>query len=96
MSDDLQGTNDGGHTHSAHPVLRMTAPLVALGATWAVSKALNAVYRGVTGQEPPVAEDRNVSFGRVLTWTVVTATTAAVIQMVIYRAAAQALPDSDS
>lgn len=93
---DLAGTAEATqHTHAAHPVLRMTAPLVALGASWATAKALSSAYRAVTGQEPPVAEDRNVSFARVLTWTIITATTGAVIQMVVYRAAARALPDSD-
>ena len=82
------------HVHPAHPVLRMTAPLVALGASWAASKALTAAYRSVTGQEPPVPEDRAVSCARVLTWTVLTATTGAVIQLVVYRAAGRVLPDS--
>ncbi len=95
-SADSTETESAVHVHPAHPVLRMTAPLVALGASWAASKALAAAYRSVTGQEPPVPEDRGVSFARVLTWTVLTATTGAVIQMVVYRAASRVLPDSDA
>jgi hypothetical protein len=96
MSDltETADSTEAAHVHPAHPVLRMTAPLVALGASWAASKALAAAYRSVTGQEPPVPEDRAVSFARVLTWTVLTATTGAVIQLVVYRAAGRVLPDS--
>jgi len=94
MSDLTEGTVDTNHGHPAHPVLRMTAPLVALGASWVASKALTVAYRSITGDEPPAPEDRGVSFARVLTWTVITATTGAVIQMVVYRAASRVLPDS--
>jgi|GEM_PF-2368645 len=94
MSDVTASSTEEVHSHPAHPVLRMTAPLVALGASWAASKALAVAYRSITGQEPPVPEDRTVTFARVLTWTVLTATTGAVIQMVVYRAAGRVLTDS--
>lgn len=82
------------HTHAAHPVFKVAAPLIALGATWAADQALSAVYRKVTGNPPPSPEDRNVSFGRALAWTVATATTAAVVSMVIYRYSARRMPDA--
>lgn len=94
MTDSSAMHSQAAHPHAAHPVLRVTAPLVALGATWAVGKAMSSAYTAITGNEPPAAEDRSVSFGRVLAWTVLTATTSAVVQMVIYRAAARALPES--
>lgn len=91
-------STEANHTHdakAAHPALRMAAPLVALGASWAASKALSGAYRAITGDEPPVAEDRSVSLTRVLTWTIVTAATGAVIQMAVYRFASRALPDGN-
>jgi hypothetical protein len=77
---------------AAHPVLKIAAPFVVLAATWAADRALSAAYSAVTGNKPPDVDDRNVSFRRALTWTLATATTAAVVQLVIYRAAAKAVP----
>ncbi len=78
---------------SARPVLKIAAPFVVLAATWAVDRALSSGYTAITGKQPPNTDDRNVSFPRALAWTVATATTAAVIQLVIYRAAAKAVPE---
>lgn len=81
---------------SAHPVLKIAAPFVVLAATWAADRALSAGYSAVTGKKPPNVDDRAVSFARALTWTLATATTAAVIQLVIYRAAAKGIPDGEA
>ena len=83
-----------GHTHAAHPVMKFVAPLISLGATWAADQVLSSVYRQVTGHAPPSPEDRSVSFGRALTGTVATATTAAVISMVINRYSSRVVPDA--
>lgn len=72
--------------HQAHPALKVAAPLIVIAATWASNKALAAGYSALTGKEPPNPDDRRVSFARALTWTLATAATAAVVQMVIYRA----------
>jgi hypothetical protein len=85
---------DTTHTHAAHPMMKFAAPLVALGATWASEQALSVVYRKVTGHEPPATDDRSVSFSRALAWTVATATTAAVVSMVIYRYSSRVVPDA--
>lgn len=79
--------------HSAHPMLKLAAPLIVIAATWATEKVLAAGYSAVTGNKPPNADDRGVSFTRALAWTVATAATAAVVQVVIYRAAAKTVPD---
>lgn len=75
-----------GHQHHPHPMLKVAAPLIVIAASWAASKTLNLGYSTLTGKEPPNPDDRRVSFGRALAWTIATATTAAVVQMVIYRA----------
>ena len=72
--------------HQAHPALKVAAPLIVIAATWASNKALAAGYSALTGKEPPNPDDRRVSFARALTWTLATAATAAVVQMLIYRA----------
>ena len=74
---------------SAHPVLKVAAPFVVLAATWAADRALSAGYSAITGRKPPNADDRAVSFSRALVWTLATATTGAVIQLVIYRAVSE-------
>jgi ABC-type Fe3+ transport system permease subunit len=72
--------------HRSHPALKVAAPLIVIAATWASNKAIAMGYSAITGKEPPNPDDRRVSLARALTWTIATATTAAVIQMVIYRA----------
>jgi hypothetical protein len=81
---------------SAHPVLKVAAPFVVLAATWAADRALTASYSAITGKKPPNADDSSVSFSKALAWTLATATTAAVIQLVIYRAASKAVPENDA
>lgn len=72
--------------HHGHPALKIAAPLIVIAATWASNKVLTMGYSAITGKEPPNPDDRRVSFARALTWTLATAATAAVVQMVIYRA----------
>ena len=74
------------HHHQTHPALKIAAPFIVFAATWASNKALTVAYSAITGKEPPNPDDRRVSLGRALTWTIATAATAAVVQMVIYRA----------
>lgn len=81
------------HAHSTHPALKVAAPFIVLAATWASNKALTMAYSAVTGKEPPNPDDRRVSLGRALTWTVATAATAAIVQMVIYRAVSSTTDD---
>lgn len=81
------------HDHHVHPVLHIVAPIAALGATWAARKALNVAYEKISGHVPPAADDPAVSFGRALIWTVISAGTAAVVEMVIFRAAGRMSPE---
>ncbi|MEY3734343.1 MAG: hypothetical protein RL347_1702 [Actinomycetota bacterium] len=74
------------HRHQTHTALKVAAPFIVFAATWASNKALTVAYSAITGKEPPNPDDRRVSLGRALTWTIATAATAAVVQMVIYRA----------
>jgi hypothetical protein len=57
-----------------------------------VDRALSAGYTALTGKETPDVNDRAVSFPRALVWTIATAATGAVIQLVIYRAVSESVP----
>jgi hypothetical protein len=74
--------------HSApqvNPMVHVIAPIVAFGATMLVRKVLTTGYRLVTGTDAPDARDPQVKFSRALTWTVITAATAAVVEVEVYR-----------
>lgn len=67
------------------PLLRLVAPVVAIGATMIVRKALNAGYRRATGTDAPGPRDPGVSIARVLMWSVVTAAAATAVEVAVYR-----------
>ncbi len=69
-----------------NPVIHLVAPIIAIGATMIVRKVLNAGYERVTGTPPPGPRDPGVAFGRALMWAVVTAATAAAVEVAVYRA----------
>jgi hypothetical protein len=61
------------------------AGIAAMGVSMAARPVLNAVYRSITGHQPPRAEDPSVPFGRALVWTLFSATTGAVLELVVQR-----------
>ena len=70
-----------------NPVVHVIAPLVAYGATMLVRKVLQTGYRQLTGSEVPDARDPQVRIARALAWTVITASTSAVVEVAVYRCA---------
>ena len=76
---DSTSPDDGGF------VVTAVAGLAAMGVSMAARPVLNAVYRQVTGSTPPRAEDPLVPFGRALAWTIASAVTGAVLEMVVQR-----------
>jgi hypothetical protein len=68
-----------------NPMVHVIAPLVAFGATLLVRKVLSSGYRMVTGTDAPDTRDPQVKFTRALTWTIITAATAAVVEVEVYR-----------
>ena len=69
----------------ASPLLHLVAPMVAIGATMIVRKALNAGYRRATGSDAPGPRDPGVSIARVLMWSVVTAAAATAVEVAVFR-----------
>ena len=68
-----------------NPVVHVIAPLVAYGATMLVRKVLQTGYRQLTGNDAPDTRDPQVKFTRALAWTVITASTSAVVEVAVYR-----------
>lgn len=68
---------------------RTIAPIVAMGATWAVRKGLSSAYARRTGHVPPQADDTETSLASALAWAIATAAVSVTIEVVITRYAAR-------
>ena len=72
-----------------NPLAHLIAPVAAIGATLLVRRVLDSGYRRVTGGPAPVPRDPQVTLAKALLWTAVTAATAAVVEVAVYRLANQ-------
>lgn len=72
-----------------NPLAHLIAPIAAIGATMLVRRIMTSGYERATGRPAPAPRDPAVSFGRALMWTAVTAATAAVVEVAVYRIANQ-------
>ena len=84
---------DGDEPLSASTASKIVAPLLALGAAWAVRKALDAAYLRSTGSTPPQAANRDEPLRRVLLWAAATAAVLAVVKVAIDRITAPRPPE---
>ena len=66
-------------------VIHVLAPLATIGATWVVRKALDTSYRSITGHTAPKSQDTQVKLGSALAWAAVTAASAAVVEVAVFR-----------
>lgn len=76
-----------------NPMMHLVAPIVAIGATMLVRKAMNSGYRRVTGHDAPDPRAPQVTFARAMLWAIVTAATAAAVEVAVYRLTNQAGSD---
>lgn len=89
--DDLTGRSRAGEVPGTavqpheRPDLHLLAPVIAVGATMLIRKALDSGYRRVTGRQAPGPRDTSSSVLRVLAWTAVTAAVAAAVEVAVYR-----------
>lgn len=80
--------------HSSRaPIAALLTPALAFGATLAARKVLARTYHSVTGRNAPASEDRSASLGSVLAWAALSAATAAVIEVAVYRITARVLDE---
>lgn len=86
MSDDLElPAVDDDELVEVSTVLKVAAPILALGAGFLVRKALDTAYQKSTGAPPPKAGDRDVNIGRVLVYAAATAVAIAMVNVAIDR-----------
>ncbi|MGY9023471.1 MAG: DUF4235 domain-containing protein [Candidatus Nanopelagicales bacterium] len=79
-------------THEAthnNLVIHVLAPLAAMGATWATRKALDTGYRSVTGRIAPNSQDVQVRLGSAVMWAAITAASAAIVEVAVFRSLAK-------
>ncbi len=81
----MSATEIEGPKPQINPMVHVIAPLVAYGATVLVRKVLQTGYRQITGTDAPDTHDPQVKFARALAWTVITASTSAVVEVAVYR-----------
>ena len=86
MSDDLELPDlDDDELVEVSTMLKIAAPMIAIGAGWLVRKALDGAYEKTTGAAPPKAADRDVNIGRVLVYAAATAVAIAMVNVAIDR-----------
>ena len=86
---DEQAQPDTQDVVAINPVAHLIAPIAAIGATMLVRKLMTTGYERISGRPAPAPRDPAVSFTRALMWTAVTAATAAVVEVAVYRIANQ-------
>lgn len=90
MSSNNQGIEvDGVDTKPTSTAAHVVAPLAAMAATWVARKVMDNGYRSITGHKAPSAHDPHTPWRNALIWAAVTAATAAVIEVAVYRIAAR-------
>ena len=82
---ELEAALEGTEIVDAPVGAKIAAPLIALGATWAVREVLEFGYRKVTGNNPPHASDPTQRMSRIILWAATTAAAMAVVTVVIDR-----------
>lgn len=85
---DLSPDTSGSQAQSSGAnqlVVHVLAPLAAMGATWAARKALDSSYRKLTGNSAPNPQDERVNLGSALAWAAITAASAAIVEVAVYR-----------
>lgn len=74
-------------------MVKIIAPVAAIGATWLVRKVLDSGYKAATGKQPPHASDPGQSMMRIILWAATTAAAIAVVNVVIDRLSAPHVAD---
>jgi hypothetical protein len=72
-------------TPSARTLARTTAPLIAMGASWAVRKAMVKAYEARTGKPAPVIYSREASVVSKVLWAATLAGVVALSEVVVWK-----------
>lgn len=71
-------------------ILKITAPLIAMGGVWVARRALNGSYALATGNQPPAADDLDAPLRNVLVYAAGAAVVAALVNTLVTREVARA------
>jgi hypothetical protein len=85
---EFQAALEGTEIIDAPLGAKLAAPLIALGATWAVREVMERIYTKVTGNKPPHASDPDQRMTHILIWAATTAAAVAVVGVAIDRLSA--------
>jgi hypothetical protein len=85
-STDLSPADAPVETIEVNPMVHLIAPVAAVIGTMVVRKVINSAYERATGRPAPMARDPRTSMMRAIVWTAVITASAAVAEVVIYRA----------
>lgn len=76
-------------------VLRLAAPIIAMGGVFLVRKAMTGGFQAATGSAPPKPDDLDESLTRVIVYAAGVAVATAVINTVVQRGVAKAVARQD-
>ena len=76
-------------TASPRMMARTGAPLITLGATWAVRKVMMKTYESPTGHPAPVVYSRDSSTVAKILWAATMAATIASIEIIVWKVLAE-------
>lgn len=65
--------------------IRTATPLITVGVTWLVRKAMMTAYESRTGKPAPVIHSREASFVSKVLWSATLATTIAIVEIVVFQ-----------
>ncbi|MDH3958825.1 MAG: hypothetical protein OEV20_06180 [Actinomycetota bacterium] len=74
---------------SPRVMARTAAPLITLGATWAVRKLMMKAYESATGHPAPVVYSSEASTVAKIVWAATMAATIASIEIVVWKVLAE-------
>lgn len=86
---DLSPADAPVETIEVNPMVHLIAPVAAVFGTLIVRKVISSAYERATGKPAPLARDPHTSMMRAIVWTAVITTSAAVAEVIIYRAVNQ-------
>jgi Protein of unknown function (DUF4235) len=66
-------------------VLKISAPIIAMGGVWVARKALAGGYQAATGNQPPSADDLDAPLSSVLFFAAGAAVVAALVNTIVTR-----------
>lgn len=89
MTTDTAPATAPATTDSPFSMARTAAPLITLGATWAVRKVMMKAYESATGQPAPVVYSSEASTVAKIVWAATMAATIASIEIVVWKVLAE-------